>query len=65
MVGVYELISGDYAIVKLFPPGPGKDEAKDGGLAGEIIYVATTRDVKDWKKAGEWCVYPPSPILNE
>lgn len=48
------LISGDFAIVKLFPRGPTEKEDKPNALVGEVVYLATSKDVKDWKKAGEW-----------
>lgn len=56
MRGCAVLIIGDFAIVSLFPLGPSGKEEKAGALVGEVIYVASNKDVKDWKKAGEWCV---------
>lgn len=54
-----KLTPGDFAIVRLFPPNPDpkaaeKEREKIGSLAGEIIHVASNKDVKDWKRAGEW-----------
>jgi hypothetical protein len=43
----------------LFPRGPEDKEEKPGALAGEIVFVASTKDVKDWKRAGEWYVEVP------
>ena len=46
--------------MKLFPPDPAskkkEKEETTGSLAGEVIFVASNKDVRDWKKAGEWCV---------
>ena len=52
--------AGDFAIVRLFPSSP---EPKAGStqrksrLAGEIISLLTSKEIKDFKKAGEWCVH--------
>jgi hypothetical protein len=46
--------AGDYGIVKLFPKGPNEKADKVGGLVGEVIMIASNKDVKDWKKAGQW-----------
>lgn len=46
--------------MKLFPPDPAskkkEKEETTGSLAGEVVFVASNKDVRDWKKAGEWCV---------
>lgn len=51
--------------MKLFAKGPeGKDE-KPGSLAGEVVFVAADKDVKVWKKAGEWYVLSCLAIIRE
>ena len=59
MITKLQLTPGDFAIVRLFPPNPDpkaaeKEKENKGALAGEIIHVASNKDVKDWKRAGEW-----------
>lgn len=44
---------GDFAIIKLFPPDPSGKE-KEEKLSGEIVKVLSGKEVRDYKRGGEW-----------
>lgn len=44
---------GDFAFVKLFPADPKGGEER---LVGEIIQVLSGKEVRDFKRGGEWLV---------
>jgi probable RNA-binding protein EIF1AD len=46
---------GDFAFVRLYPADPEGGKSK---LMGEIVAMISSRDVKSWRKTGEW--YVPS-----
>lgn len=42
---------GDFAFVRLYLANPDGDKSK---LMGEIVGMISSRDVKSWRKSGEW-----------
>ena len=68
---------GDFAIIRLFPPSPADLKPKMSGinhndnnhetrqkLLGEVVSMVDNKDVKMWKKAGEWYVQPTPLVLE-
>lgn len=52
--GAVLVARGDYAFVKLFPPDPKGKGDGEGRLVGEIVQVLSDKEVREFKKAGEW-----------
>lgn len=51
--GAVLVARGDFAFVKLFPADPKGGEER---LVGEIVQVLSGKEVRDFKRSGEWLV---------
>ena len=56
VLGVNEGL-GDFGFIRIFPPSPEPSKGTPMGksnLVGEIVSMISSKEVKAWKKAGEW-----------
>ncbi|ORX36013.1 hypothetical protein BD324DRAFT_682153 [Kockovaella imperatae] len=47
---------GDFGFIRIFPPSPEPSKSSKGKsrLVGEIVSMISAKEVKAWKKSGEW-----------